>query len=563
MTRTKSRTRKIKNTLSSKSKRLLPSKKDSVLLFTRNNSGFLSEQYPLYDSLYEAKTIQILFVLFAVISIVAYWYHQSNEEKLNLNKSSNNLMHPFSNNLQQGLLFCSIFIIGYFVTQSRDGVLIRPHPVVWRFVHGMSIIYVLVLLVMLPFRPQDMRESLRTLISPSLGNISINTNYGEDCQFNWSNFSSQFFEFFTLSHMVGYVIKALVYRDWILLFAHSILFEIIEISLAHLLPNFNECWWDHLILDVFGMNLIGSILGMKLVKMLETRTYSTRSGSTSGSETEKIDWINMISLQHLNGAKRKARRILLQFTPLTWDLDKWEFTHNSTHFLAALIAVCCGLSVETSIFFLRYFLWIEMSNRYIFVVMATKAALTAHAYRELYVYVAQDDPKNQNDDNDDNDDNDGNESGNEIIMDTAMEKKKQNENKNSDGSKEKMWTSTLLTKNFKKEKKRKRRPQRLGHNAWLCIILIVTEVTVCIKWSYDAQFDRPYPPRKVTVSWLLFIILGCFWFDRRYLKVKNDLCEKVLRICVVAPMIALLIDEIFRTLWYKSPGNKPMGRSYW
>ena len=35
-----------------------------------------------------------------------------------------------------------------------------------------------------------------------------------------------------------------------------------EVSLQHLLPNFKECWWDHYLLDVFGCNLAGMLLGM-------------------------------------------------------------------------------------------------------------------------------------------------------------------------------------------------------------------------------------------------------------------------------------------------------------
>ena len=44
----------------------------------------------------------------------------------------------------------------------------------------------------------------------------------------------------------------------------------------HWLPNFWECWWDHLFLDLFGCNLIGIILGYYTLK------YSSAS---------KINWV--------------------------------------------------------------------------------------------------------------------------------------------------------------------------------------------------------------------------------------------------------------------------------
>ena len=37
----------------------------------------------------------------------------------------------------------------------------------------------------------------------------------------------------------------------------SILFELIEFTFDNWLPNFAECWWDHLLLDVLGCNLLG------------------------------------------------------------------------------------------------------------------------------------------------------------------------------------------------------------------------------------------------------------------------------------------------------------------
>ncbi|CAF5029098.1 unnamed protein product, partial [Rotaria magnacalcarata] len=37
----------------------------------------------------------------------------------------------------------------------------------------------------------------------------------------------------------------LIVRDYWLCTVTSIGFEILEYSLEHQLPNFSECWWDH------------------------------------------------------------------------------------------------------------------------------------------------------------------------------------------------------------------------------------------------------------------------------------------------------------------------------
>jgi Phosphatidyl serine synthase len=46
----------------------------------------------------------------------------------------------------------------------------------------------------------------------------------------------------------------------------SIGFELMELTFQHMLPNFNECWWDSWILDVAVCNFLGMWAGMKVRK---------------------------------------------------------------------------------------------------------------------------------------------------------------------------------------------------------------------------------------------------------------------------------------------------------
>ncbi|KFG39615.1 phosphatidyl serine synthase [Toxoplasma gondii p89] len=78
---------------------------------------------------------------------------------------------------------------------------------------------------------------------------------------------------FVLAHFFGWLVKALIIRDARLLWILSVLFEWMEISLRHILPNFWECWWDHLILDVFGCNLLGMYLGLALCRRFQMKEY--------------------------------------------------------------------------------------------------------------------------------------------------------------------------------------------------------------------------------------------------------------------------------------------------
>lgn len=42
-----------------------------------------------------------------------------------------------------------------------------------------------------------------------------------------------------------------------------------QISFTHVLPNFAECWWDQVILDILLCNGLGIEIGYALCKYLE------------------------------------------------------------------------------------------------------------------------------------------------------------------------------------------------------------------------------------------------------------------------------------------------------
>lgn len=52
-------------------------------------------------------------------------------------------------------------------------------------------------------------------------------------------------DIFVPTHFIGWWFKTLVLRDWWLCTVMSVMFELLEYTLEHQLPNFMECWWDH------------------------------------------------------------------------------------------------------------------------------------------------------------------------------------------------------------------------------------------------------------------------------------------------------------------------------
>lgn len=82
-----------------------------------------------------------------------------------------------------------------------------------------------------------------------------------------------------------------------LVFYLRVYFPHSQIAFSHILPNFNECWWDSLLLDVLLCNGLGIEVGMLFCRWLEMRNFQ---------------WD---SIRDIRGAGGKLKRAVLQFTP--------------------------------------------------------------------------------------------------------------------------------------------------------------------------------------------------------------------------------------------------------
>jgi len=62
---------------------------------------------------------------------------------------------------------------------------------------------------------------------------------------HWMNLAAEL-QLLLLDRMsVCRAVQTLILRDWWLCMVISVMFEVVEYTLEHQLPNFSECWWDH------------------------------------------------------------------------------------------------------------------------------------------------------------------------------------------------------------------------------------------------------------------------------------------------------------------------------
>ncbi len=127
---------------------------------------------------------------------------------------------------------------------------------------------------------EDLFKFLQEFIDPGLGIEKFEKSYAEDCRIYipdhptnpWSNVIDKM-DVFIWAHFIGWFFKMIIVRDFKLCQIQSIMFEILEITFRHWLPNFWECWWDHIFLDIIICNTGGMICGYYFLKYFKVKPY--------------------------------------------------------------------------------------------------------------------------------------------------------------------------------------------------------------------------------------------------------------------------------------------------
>lgn len=249
------------------------------------------------------------------------------------------------------------FATTYFVfilislLQFTDSVFKRPHPAVWRVVKGTSIFYLLILVFVLFQDKSVVRQWLR-LLDARLGTQPPEKSYATSCALTYTNVYNQM-DLFVPAHIFGWYFKALMLRDYYLCWVLSIMFEVMEYSLEHQLPNFAECWWDHWILDVLTCNALGIHLGIKTCRYFNAKMYKWR-GAVSDNEFVLFQW--------LKGANTFKK------------------------YFGIIVLISVILAAELNTFYLKYLLWIPADHILNLVRLVIHVSMGCVAIREGYSY---------------------------------------------------------------------------------------------------------------------------------------------------------------------------------
>ncbi|XP_003738004.2 phosphatidylserine synthase 1-like [Galendromus occidentalis] len=274
-------------------------------------------------------------------------------------------------NLWDGLLCVFFFFMIISVLAFPNGPFTRPHPAVWRMVFGMSVLYLMFLIIAL-FQSFENLRQIQYWFFPDLKYFHIDSEkeYGVDCwNITLENIWSHL-DVFVVGHFFGWTMKAVLIRHYGICWTISVTWEITEMAFAHLLPNFVECWWDAVILDVLVCNGLGIWFGMQICRFLEMRTYK---------------WECIKDIDSISG---KLRRAVLQFTPESVTKLSWLDPSSSyLRILAVTELVIFWQITELNTFFLKHIFEVPPEHPLSLARLALISIIVAPTVRQFYSYV--------------------------------------------------------------------------------------------------------------------------------------------------------------------------------
>ena len=330
-----------------------------------DSKPFLQEEFISW--FYKPHTATVLIVAICTITYFAFLRRTFSPEE----------------NIKRGLVAMVFIFLTYCFAQLRDGVMRRPHPAFWRLVTGVGIVYLMALIFLL-FQSRDDARQMFKFLYPQLGVQLPERSYADACdvytphhpESRFKNLKDTVLDEFILAHMVGYIGKALLFRDLKMCWILSLSFEIVEISLQHIMENFKECWWDHVIIDVLICNNIGIMIGLWLCNKF--------------CDYNEYEWVG---LDKISTATGKMKRIAQQFTPYYWTSYRWEIFESWKRFLYFVGLLVFMTIVDCNAFFLKFILWIPPRNPLNTLRLILWFFIGMPAIREYYLYITDDDCK--------------------------------------------------------------------------------------------------------------------------------------------------------------------------
>jgi len=231
---------------------------------------------------------------------------------------------------RQAMWSVLLFIMTYCGLNTRDGVMKQPHPGLWRLLHGWNLWYGMLVAVFLVVPNSDGTVLMSWVFPDVIRTPKEALTLGTDhlaCEITWTNVERQLTGIWFFAHAVGWWAKMVMLRDLKVCLVYSTVFEFCELTLQFLVPEFQECWWDSMIMDWLLANcMIGMMLGKVTLVLLKMKSF---------------DWYPKHKMLHV-------------FSPSRWGEFHWNPANDPiTMVLNSAIWIIMAVGEVNSFFFIN------------------------------------------------------------------------------------------------------------------------------------------------------------------------------------------------------------------
>ena len=464
---------------------------------------FLQESDNALPWLYRPRTVTGLSLIVLLVCYVSFFL--SSPDASNPDVARNALQ-------MRGVGCLCLVFLGYCALQLRDSLLLRPHPGIWRIVHGLGLLYLLGIVYLLVFPAHEARLILRAIFSE----VDVSTgaplksvdppphnshSYGADCRIYTPGDPAGDFarvresvDIFFVAHLLGWFMKALFLRDWRLAWVLSLSWELLEYSFQNILPNFIECWWDHWIEDFLLCNGIGLWLGMLAVNYLNVMKFDWTG--TNRIDPLPQDPFSQISL------------LLRQFTPYEFARYEWRLFDKPANFVAVCLLIFGMAVIELNTFFLKFVLYLPPSHPLNLWRLGIWILLSIPATHEYYDYVVL--VTSSTTSLDEKDIKVSELSSPSVIRRRGSVKAGPRHLLSSSTNTSAAGAITTVTCPVKPKNTQEKVYHRIGPNLWLAIGISIAETLVSVKFSQETRFKNGFPKEYSLFRYIPQTVIHCW-----------------------------------------------------
>ncbi len=254
------------------------------------------------------------------------------------------------------------------------GTLRVPGWVLAGAVRGLGVAYLCGVVFLCCLSRDQVQFVLREFVDGGLGVPLPEKHYAEDCSMTGESGMKNLedkMDVFMLGHFIGWFFKMLIVRDWKLCMFQSVMFEVLEVTFRHWLPNFYECWWDQLIVDIMVCNTGGIVAGQLLIKYFEMAPYRWSLRETQRPRETFLTTV---------------RRFLTES-----DLSglEWRFLGSLDNFLKVAFFVVFFQLCDLLFFFNKFILWVPHNHFLCGLRVWLVGVLSIPAAAEYYQFITR------------------------------------------------------------------------------------------------------------------------------------------------------------------------------